>query len=622
MSYELQYTSAERTLQAGVKGFGPVVSTRGMPATLQDRLIALSGYRHLFAVHDAQAARNPVNHSHLIVSTGQKTFHVLSRIADAGFDYSHRSNKFAHHVAVEDGECVSGGPARVLADGEFMAKDFAGQPRWLEQGRPLPAANGQRPAECRAWQLATGDAGWGGMLAQSATDRALRPVVVVYPLKVDPLALVIEALNLLPDARRWQVTFSTFFTKLPPGIDCLWRFVPSEDPEAKATCRQPNVRVIDLTQRLPALQENLWVIAARTGMLPQPATRGTKQVRVGNQVGARSTRGVASSGAVDALSLGLDALDRDDLFNFELMPVSQAALDEASGSHRRDRRMVALVAGAAVTLSAVIATGSLLWPSTDEQSSQVAVVEPVPIAHEVALEKSATAKPLTEDKVWTRRMQQAEPITPSAVVPTIVNRDAEREPPKLPTAAKIETKIESPPPVESPVPTPVEAKKVDVVAVKAPPKVEHPLHFARGLRAKSDGLPLPAAPLRKSLVDEGASSAAEWTSLVKLPNVKAEQVELTLDSSATAPAKFALVNESRDGSNGWTVIRKTGNPAGDDELGRLRIGDEQLLFRWFRVHRGMHSELLSKARLTLRIAGEEVTLPLASNFTSSGDGEP
>ncbi len=52
MSHELQYTSAEQTLQTGLKGFGPVVVSRGLPATLQEKLVVLSAYRHLFLRQD------------------------------------------------------------------------------------------------------------------------------------------------------------------------------------------------------------------------------------------------------------------------------------------------------------------------------------------------------------------------------------------------------------------------------------------------------------------------------------------------------------------------------------------------------------------------------------------
>ena len=98
MIEELVFTSAKRGLQVGKKGFCTVASTPGMAANMARVLESLSGYRHLYKPNSDKAHLNPVVYSHLKQRIGGQEFSILSRIADAGHDYSNRSNKLAHHV--------------------------------------------------------------------------------------------------------------------------------------------------------------------------------------------------------------------------------------------------------------------------------------------------------------------------------------------------------------------------------------------------------------------------------------------------------------------------------------------------------------------------------------------
>ncbi len=274
MSLELVYTSAPRGLKPGSRGFCTVLCTRGMPSNLVELLESLSGYRHLFPIHDPRAGQNPVNYCHWIVKVGGKRYHVLSRIANAGKDYSGRSNKLAHHVVLEPQECPPGGPAWVLKDPRFCRRSWTGEPRQVAQG-PRPRTDLPPQAPCRTWEQVTGDAGWAGQLAQWTVQGKL-PVYIIVPLGVDVLDLVCEAMSLLPPTKRWEVSFSTYFTQVPAGISCLWRFVVEGSPEADKARRDFRLNVLDLSSPLSSPAESPWVHAARTGEpvvdAPQPAS--------------------------------------------------------------------------------------------------------------------------------------------------------------------------------------------------------------------------------------------------------------------------------------------------------------------------------------------------------------
>src|SRR5262245_2687943 len=124
MPQELIYTSAERGLKPGSRGFCTVMSTSGMAKNLADRLEALSGYRHVFSPNDPQAHLNPVVCSHLRLVVGGAAYQILSRICAAGLDYTQRSNKFAHHLVLEANELVACGPAALLAAQGFMESSW------------------------------------------------------------------------------------------------------------------------------------------------------------------------------------------------------------------------------------------------------------------------------------------------------------------------------------------------------------------------------------------------------------------------------------------------------------------------------------------------------------------
>ena len=274
MSQELIYTSAPKGLKPGTRGFATVAMTQGMPPQLVERLESLSGYRQVFAPQDPQAALNPVVRSHVKLSVGGRSYHVLSRICAAGLDYSQRANKFAHHLALDAAEMPAAGPARALQQRGVMESAWDGATRILPAGRRCPSGN-VSPAACRAWQAATGDAGWGGVLAEMAAEKPKSIVTIVFRPGLDPLPLIAESLALLPADVRRTVTFSTYYTKLPPGVECQWRCVLEGSPESKAT---PGL-MINLCRPLPPAQGGVYVALARTGKMPSIAPRARQAPR-------------------------------------------------------------------------------------------------------------------------------------------------------------------------------------------------------------------------------------------------------------------------------------------------------------------------------------------------------
>ncbi|MFO0957186.1 MAG: hypothetical protein U0800_06925 [Isosphaeraceae bacterium] len=289
MSHELHYTSAPKGLKPGSKGFCTVACTASIPVVLAERLENLSGYRQVYPPHDPNAGRNPAARSHLLFSQGGQTLSILSRVGFAGLDYTDRSNKYAHHVALAPEERPEGGPAWLASQPGFLETGWQGEPRTIPQGRRPP--RGDRPAaRCGRWAQQAGDAGWAGVLAEAFLNNPRKVAYLIVPIDLDPLPLLAEALALVPPDRRWEVTFSTYFTTLPPGMACAWRCVLAGSPEAAQCRRMPDALVLDLTAPLGRAQDGPVVEQARTGIAPptpkarpEAAAAETEAVRQGNR---------------------------------------------------------------------------------------------------------------------------------------------------------------------------------------------------------------------------------------------------------------------------------------------------------------------------------------------------
>ena len=271
--HELVYTSAPKGLKPGSQGFCTVACSVGMPPNLMMRLEALSGYRHLFPPGQQSGSVNPVVRSHLVVRVGGTDWHVLSRIADAGIDYTQRANKITHHIVFDTSELPPAGPAALLACESRFFCTWDDEPKLIMKPAAFPQLKPQ-PGICRYWERITDDAGWGGVLAD--TVRENRQVNLVVTPEMDAITLFEESLALLPPEIRWQTTLTTYYTRSPSGVGCRWRCIIAGSPtvlfgrstDGTQIGLAPNAMVIDLTQPLRTPVPSPLVEAARSGKVP------------------------------------------------------------------------------------------------------------------------------------------------------------------------------------------------------------------------------------------------------------------------------------------------------------------------------------------------------------------
>ncbi|GHT44138.1 hypothetical protein FACS189454_00770 [Planctomycetales bacterium] len=273
MYQELISTSLPKNL-SGNPGFGIVAQTAGMAPNVVNAVNALSGYQHLA---EAGSAKNPPAFLHTVRTINAVRQHIVSRIADAGNDYSGRTNRLAHHWLIEepaDTAKLTCGPAALLSVPNLFRTSYNEKPQELPRGKQIS----NQPVAvkvCAAWERAAGDSGWAGIVAENIEKG--NPVSLIFAPGLNMLVLLQEVFALLPAVLRWKTTFSTFYMKSQETatdkiqVKCFVKGTP-ETAFAKMT---PNTLLLDLTQPQGTAPAGKYVEAARTGQaVVQPHDRG------------------------------------------------------------------------------------------------------------------------------------------------------------------------------------------------------------------------------------------------------------------------------------------------------------------------------------------------------------
>jgi hypothetical protein len=572
LSHEILYTSAPEGLKPGTRGFCTVVATEGMARNLAERLEALSGYRHAFPPTDPRAAQNPVNYSHLILKVGGREYHVLSRIADAGLDYTKRTNKLAHHVALESEEFGVGGPAWVLADLAFCVPRWDGTVKTIPTGR-APRRDPCPLAECEKWQQITGDAGWAGVLAESVLDTTGRTFSVIFRPGMPTLALMVEALSLLPPQKRWEVTFSTYFTA-PAAADYQWRFLLDDTLEARTARNNPHAPLIDLCRPLGKAPGSGLVEAARTGRFPEAADAAAT-VGGGAAYNLRSrpkAAGVVAppvSARPAAGEFGLPPLRADDPF-----ALADAGEHRFSAPRKKPHRIELKVGLGCLVLSALLAAYYL-----GAQSGQQPTVPGDKRTTEVA------SNPSNKEE------------TPSVASKTTVKSEEPKKPPPKPKNSPRGQKRAKPAP-KSKVVEPANPP----VAEKPPPVPEEKRPLA-DVRRKKGLLPLPALSFTNLTGDAGSFELAKVLA-------RSTDCQLSLDGDEDVLAEksnFEVKQQDQsDGSRVWTVQTPAVGLAPGLRMGKFVLRNQTLTFQWdSNVREPKYVQLLRFHILNIQAGGEK-----------------
>jgi len=230
------YTSAPRGIVAGRSGHCTVARSAAMREALMLQLEKFSYYQHL----SLSGGRERPIYSARIVDIRGTRYHVLSRIQDAGLDFTGRTNFIAHHLVFTPDEIRQfPSPPVILGHWPGWQKSWAKEPQLLENEdwTELAALAGKTSIPALTWQKVTGDSVNGFGLLESRAGATFR-VDDVDDETV--LQLMAESLELLEvrDARldfratAWNYTFTTSMQEQDNPADFKWRCIHTDNPAA------------------------------------------------------------------------------------------------------------------------------------------------------------------------------------------------------------------------------------------------------------------------------------------------------------------------------------------------------------------------------------------------------
>lgn len=390
MALELIYTSAVRGLRAGTSGFCTVAMTKGLPPALVPRLEALGGYR------PGPSGNGPNAYCFWRVETATGIAHVLSIVGPAPPDHTARSNKIATYLVLAPDELVPAGPAWLLSQPALLRSEWSGAPAWIDAPVRVPTTRDTGPRPCAAWQAATGDAGWAGVLASAFLRDQARPIHVIYSAATEPLPLVEEAIRLLPEWARWRATFSTYFLQPVAGTPCAWRFCLDGTPAADVA-RQSKGLIIDITRTAGPAPESRFTRMARTG-IDEEAVAAQKAARAtARAAGVATATGASAVRPSDApIELEMDfAGDQPGTPRRFVRDLESEDQDASSGEPARMSISPPMLAMAAAGLTVVLLGLIYLVSFTTGQTAAPAVPA-VPAAPEVPAAPAVVDKPKRE----------------------------------------------------------------------------------------------------------------------------------------------------------------------------------------------------------------------------------
>ena len=281
MAQQLVYTSASKLLDAGRSGFGTVARSKSLSPLLVSAIERVSQFANIRGTD-----RTRVIFVHRRITAANNRVHLLSRIADAGADYTGRTNHIAHHLIVTQEEMTRAAaqgitPADVLMQFPWLER-WDGAARFFGPEEDVSLIQIIQPRGLHSsratWAHTTGNPSHARLLSW---DGAPRNGVLIVPRGVDPLGILAEALAEF-GTQSWSRTFTTSLESTDEMSDLDW-VISSPDTfhEIEGRCAARTRFDLAIPQSLPVPPEPVKAVEApaspQPASYPQPFIRPTTQ---------------------------------------------------------------------------------------------------------------------------------------------------------------------------------------------------------------------------------------------------------------------------------------------------------------------------------------------------------
>jgi hypothetical protein len=250
MAFQLVYTSAAKLLDAGRSGYGTVARSKSITPLVVSAIERVSQFANLRGLD-----RNRVIHVHRRITAGSNRFHILTRIVDAGADYTGRTNHIAHHLVISQEEAARAAargttPADVLRQFPWLDR-WDGAARFFDATEDVPLDHFRpdgRNSGSQSWAALTGNPAHARLLSWEAAPRT---GVLVIPVAVDTLHLLAEALAEF-GPQSWSRSFTTSLETTDELSELEWVIsTPQAFTEIQSRCGSRTLFDLTHPQTLP-----------------------------------------------------------------------------------------------------------------------------------------------------------------------------------------------------------------------------------------------------------------------------------------------------------------------------------------------------------------------------------
>ena len=243
MAQQLIFSSAPRGYHPGASGYCTVARSEEMRSGLIQVLEQASVYAH------RGQAPHPEIYSYRMVALTGSTYRVLSRIREAGLDFTGRTNFIAHHLVYEPGEAVgANSPAEILLSWEGWKDRWEGEPATLPPIEVIQLDRLEPPA--KNWEDLVGDS------AKAASPYAFSGGCWWTSGKLSEsqiLVLMGESLRLCHDLQDlWLRSFTTYVGQILDPQQYSWKGWNGQDPRTEPGAGLKSELDLDQPAGLPA----------------------------------------------------------------------------------------------------------------------------------------------------------------------------------------------------------------------------------------------------------------------------------------------------------------------------------------------------------------------------------
>ena len=213
MAFQLVYTSSPTSLTIGRTGFSTVARSKSMPEKLASAVERCGVY---------DVGQGEV-FSHTTVNYGGETWHVLTRMCDAGTDYTNRNNYIAHHIVIAQSETAKlANPAEILAQWNGWFSKWEGEPRFVGDVEGLEKIAAKNALPAKNWERIFGNPAKAALLDRHPATicAGAEQARILLDLFSESLLLNVNPLD------AWEPTFTTSRSESDAAF--LWRASPDE----------------------------------------------------------------------------------------------------------------------------------------------------------------------------------------------------------------------------------------------------------------------------------------------------------------------------------------------------------------------------------------------------------